>query len=67
VLLALDSVWDTSWLLSESTLFGQLMHTLIGYSERPSTMQLVVYLGVLALMYLLMQVARTRPSERAAA
>lgn len=68
VLLALDStVWDTSWLLSESTLFGKLMHTLIGYSERPSMMQLIVYVGVLLLMYLLMQVARFRPSERAAA
>jgi high-affinity iron transporter len=68
VLLALDNtVWDTSWLLSESTLFGHLVHTLIGYSERPSLMQLIVYLGVLALMYLLMQVARVRPSERAAA
>jgi high-affinity iron transporter len=70
VLLALDTtVWDSSWLLSESNLFGHLVHTLIGYSERPSLMQLIVYLGVLALMYLLMQVARVRPteSERAAA
>src|SRR4029079_12209250 len=34
VLLALDNtVWDTSSLLSESTIFGHLMHTLIGYSE----------------------------------
>ena len=68
VLLALDNtVWDTSSVLSESTIFGHLMHTLIGYSERPSLMQLIVYIGVLVLMYLLMQVARVRPSERAAA
>ena len=68
VLLALDgTVWDTSWLLSEDTLFGSLMHTLIGYSERPSMMQLIVYVGVLVLMYLLMQVARFRPAERAPA
>jgi high-affinity iron transporter len=69
VLLALDTtVWDSSWLLSESTLFGHLVHTLIGYSERPSLMQLIVYIGVLVLMYLLMQVARLRPAtERAAA
>ena len=68
VLLALDNtVWDTSWLLSESTLFGHLVHTLVGYSERPSLMQLIVYLSVLVLMYLLMQVSRIRPSERVAA
>ena len=41
VLVALDrTVWDTSWLLSEGSLFGQLLHTLIGYSERPTEMQL---------------------------
>jgi high-affinity iron transporter len=68
VLLALDTtVWDTSWLLSESSLFGHLMHTLIGYSERPSIMQLIVYVGVLVLMYLLMQYARYRPAGRTAA
>ncbi|HVV78476.1 MAG TPA: FTR1 family protein [Pseudolabrys sp.] len=68
VLLALDTpAWDTSWLLSESSIFGHLMHTLIGYSERPSVMQLIVYAGVLVLMYLLMQYARYRPAERPAA
>jgi high-affinity iron transporter len=68
VLVALGTtVWDTSWLLSESTLFGHLMHTLIGYSERPSEMQLVVYIGVLCAMYLLMRFARYRPPQRAAA
>jgi high-affinity iron transporter len=68
VVVALDNtVWDTSWLLSESTIFGHLVHTLIGYTERPSLMQLIVYIGVLVAMYLLMQYARYRPEERAAA
>jgi high-affinity iron transporter len=68
VVVALDNtVWDTSWLLSESTIFGHLVHTLIGYTERPSLMQLIVYIGVLLAMYLLMQYARYRPEERAAA
>jgi high-affinity Fe2+/Pb2+ permease len=43
------------------------VHTLIGYTERPSLMQLIVYIGVLVAMYLLMQYARYRPEERAAA
>jgi high-affinity iron transporter len=68
VVVALDNtVWDTSWLLSESTIFGHLVHTLIGYTERPSLMQLIVYIGVLVAMYLLMQYARYRLEERAAA
>jgi high-affinity Fe2+/Pb2+ permease len=43
------------------------MHTLIGYSVRPSLMQLLVYIGVLVAIYLLMQYARYRPAVRAAA
>jgi high-affinity iron transporter len=68
VLLALDkTVWDTSWLLSEGSLFGRLMHTLIGYSERPTQMQIIVYIGVLIAMYLLMRLARYQPPRRATA
>ena len=39
------TVWDTSWLLSEGSIFGHLMHTLIGYTERPTEMQLMVYIA----------------------
>jgi high-affinity iron transporter len=58
------TVWDTSWLLSEGSLLGRLLHTLIGYIERPTQLQLVVYGGTLLAMYLLMRLARTRPQER---
>lgn len=58
------TVWDTSWLLSEGSLFGQLMHTLIGYTSRPTAMQLVAYIGTLVAMYLLMRIARYSPRER---
>ena len=68
VLVALDgTMWDTSWLLSEGSIFGRLLHTLIGYSERPSEMQLVVYVAVLIAMYALMRIARYQPTQRATA
>lgn len=38
-----QQVWDTSWLLSNQSLFGQTLHTLIGYDARPSGMQLLFY------------------------
>ncbi len=38
-------MWDTSWLLSEGSMFGRLLHTLIGYTERPTGMQLIVYVA----------------------
>ena len=67
ILVVLDrTVWDTSWLLSEGSLFGHLLHTLIGYTERPTELQIVAYIGTLAAMALLMRIARQRPRERLA-
>ena len=41
------TVWDTSWILPDNTIVGRLLHSLIGYSDRPTAAQLVVYLAVL--------------------
>lgn len=50
-----STVWDASWLLPEDSLVGRLLHTLIGYSDRPSAAQLVVYVltvaAIISLMY----------------
>ena len=63
---ALDKVvWDTSWLLSESSLLGRALHTLIGYSQQPTQMQLVAYVAVLAAMFVLMKLfAPSQPARR---
>ena len=69
VVISLDrTVWDTSWLLSEGSILGKLLHTLIGYTERPTEMQLVVYIATLFAMFLLMRIARySRPRRVPAA
>jgi len=52
-------LWDTSGVLSESSGFGQLLHTLLGYSQRPSGLQFLVYLAtVLGLVLLMKQYGR---------
>ena len=61
------TVWDTSWLLSEASLIGKMLHTLIGYTERPTELQLIVYVATLAAMFLLMRVARMQPRRRVTA
>ncbi|HEY5379106.1 MAG TPA: FTR1 family protein [Pseudolabrys sp.] len=63
------TVWNTSWILSEGSLFGKLLHTLIGYTERPTEMQLITYIATLLAMFLLMRIARpaSRPRVVAAA
>ncbi len=42
-----DTAWDTSAILSDTSLFGRVLHTLVGYSDQPSLLQVVVYLVVL--------------------
>jgi high-affinity iron transporter len=55
-LTALDTVvWDSGWLLSDSSLPGKALHTLIGYTDQPTAMQLVVYLVILAVTFVLMR------------
>jgi high-affinity iron transporter len=62
LVVALDhTVWDTSWLLSEGSIFGRMLHALIGYTERPTEMQLLVYVCILIAMFVLMRVARYSP------
>ncbi|HMC44026.1 MAG TPA: FTR1 family protein [Caballeronia sp.] len=57
------TVWDTSWILSEGSLFGKLLHTLIGYTERPTELQLMVYIATLFAMFLLMRFSRYSPGK----
>ncbi len=65
VVIVLDrTVWDTSWILSDGSLFGKLMHTLIGYTERPTELQLMAYIATLFAMFLLMRIARYQPRLR---
>jgi high-affinity iron transporter len=62
VLTALSSVlWDSSGILSDSSLVGRVLHTLVGYNDHPSGMQVIVYLVVLALTFGLMKVVAPTP------
>ena len=57
LLVALDTVvWDTSWLLSDGSLFGKALRTLVGYTDRPTEMQLIAYAVTLAVTFVLMRV-----------
>ena len=42
-----QTAWDTSGILSDTSLFGRVLHTLIGYSDQPSAMQVAVYVATL--------------------
>ena len=51
-----NTVWDTSWLLSDGSLLGKALHTLVGYTDQPTAMQLLVYLVSLGITFVLMKV-----------
>jgi high-affinity iron transporter len=56
IVTALDeTVWDTSWILSDSSLLGRALHTLIGYVDQPTAMQVVVYAATLGTIIVLMK------------
>ena len=65
-LTALDTVvWDSGWLLSDSSFLGRALHTLVGYTDQPTAMQLTVYLAILLVTFVLMRLygapAKTSP------
>ena len=53
---AMDNVvWDSGWILSDSSFLGRALHTLIGYTDQPTAMQLTVYLAILLVTFVLMR------------
>jgi len=50
-----NSLWDTSGLLSEGSLAGKMLHVLVGYTARPSGIQILFYLVTLTVIFTLMR------------
>lgn len=60
-------LWDSSWLLSENSWIGHVLHVLIGYSDRPTGIQLLAYLltaGVIVLLASLSRPKAVAPSAK---
>jgi high-affinity iron transporter len=60
-------LWDSSGWLPQDGIVGRLLHTLVGYTDRPSELQLIAYLATLAVMAALTWVAAPPRTARAAA
>lgn len=60
-----DSVlWDSSWLISDGSLAGRTLHTLIGYTAQPTKLQIIVYATTLAIIFTLMRLFGHTPQHR---
>jgi high-affinity iron transporter len=59
-------LWDSSSWLPQDGMLGRLLRTLVGYTDRPTEMQLIAYLGTLAVMAALTWMAAPPRAARAA-
>jgi high-affinity iron transporter len=50
-----NSLWDTSGILSEGSIVGKMLHVLVGYTARPSGIQILFYLVTLTVIFTLMR------------
>lgn len=50
-------VWNSSSLLADNSIAGRVLHTLLGYTGKPTELQLLVYLTTLLLIFGLMKLA----------
>ena len=55
-----NPLWDTPKLVSEQTLTGMLLHSLIGYDSRPAGMQVLFYITVLIAIGIGMKLTRRK-------
>ena len=62
-----DTVWDSSGLLSDTSLAGRVLHTLVGYADQPSGLQVLVYVTTLAAILIATRLARSAPPQSRAA
>lgn len=57
-----NSLWNTSHILSQNSILGQLLHILVGYIARPSGIELMFYGVTLVTILLLMRVVQHKHS-----
>jgi high-affinity iron transporter len=60
----LTPAWDTSFLLTEGSLAGKMLHALVGYTARPAGSQVLVYLLILVGVLTLTRAFRPAPIRR---
>jgi high-affinity iron transporter len=62
----MNQVWDTSWLLDDSSTFGSLVATLAGYRAHPAGMNLIAYAVYWAVIFLLLRRSKNRMAQKSA-
>ena len=61
-----QTLWDSSRLLADSSIPGRVLHTLVGYTDRPTALEFLAYVATLAGIFLLMRLCAPPPRRAAA-
>ena len=59
-----EPLWDTSALLSTSSLTGSILHVLVGYESSPSGMQMLFYVGTVSVILFLAALVKRQHSQQ---
>ncbi len=59
-----EPLWDTSGVLSDKSLLGRVLHTLIGYTDQPTAMQMIAYAATLVTIVVAGRLAAPTPAPR---
>jgi high-affinity iron transporter len=62
-----EAVWDTSAVLTEDSILGKALHTLIGYVSRPDGVQILLYVATLCAIWLLTRLVGSPTKPRTVA
>ena len=58
-----NQLWNSSRVVSEDTSFGDVLHSLLGYADRPTSLQAIVWVGYLIIgTYLFIRLGKSRKS-----
>jgi high-affinity iron transporter len=60
-----QTAWDSSAILPDGSLIGRVLHTLIGYTDQPSQMQVLVYFITLVAIVLATKLASSHRTSQA--
>jgi len=55
-----DTLWDSSFILSDESLLGEILHVMVCYDTQPSGMQMIVFVSTLAVVTWFYQRAQKR-------
>lgn len=55
-----NALWDTSWILDDNGFVGRTLHDLIGYTAKPSALEVLFYFSYIILTWILSHIYQKR-------